>query len=131
MPTLSSLLREGAVIVRRCWRTIGAIVLIVWVPLVLLLEAHPSARGDDLKAVLTQLRLYRSASIFLGVFSTMAIMYMVQAYRAGSLPTARECFGEVAHRWGSSVWMHTIQGLLLLVSLATLVVPFIYVGCAT
>ena len=52
MPTLSSLLREASTIVRHRWRTIATIVLVVWVPLVLLLEAHPSARGDDMNRII-------------------------------------------------------------------------------
>ncbi|MCE7895066.1 MAG: hypothetical protein DYH12_36060 [Sorangiineae bacterium PRO1] len=131
LPSVGALLRESRSIASAHWRTLAAIVLLVYVPIALLVEAHPSARGEELRDLAKYLRLYHSLSTLIGVFATMAIAYLVQEARAGRTTSVSAAFSATAHRWGPSIWMHSLQGILLLLGLVALLAPAVYLGCAT
>jgi hypothetical protein len=131
LPSIGDLLRESRSIVSAHWRTLAAIVLLVYVPIALLVEAHPSARGEEFRDLAKYLRLYHSLNTLIGVFATMAIAFLVQEARAGRTTSISAAFSATAHRWGPSLWMHFLQGMLLLLGLVALLAPAVYLGCAT
>ena len=131
MPTLRELLSSSWSFCRRHGRAVLTIVLMVYIPIDLKLEAIPF---DDERLLQSYARYFRAAApleMFVGVFSTMAIAHLVLADSESRSLSVKDAFWLAASRWRASVGTQIIVNLLFVAGLLALVLPGIYVKIAT
>lgn len=131
MPRLRDLLSSSFSFCRRHGRAVLLIVLVVYIPIDLVLEAIPF---DDDRFLQSFGRYYRKARILemlVGVFCTMAIAHLVLADREGRSLSVKDAFWHAAARWRASVGTQIILNLLLAASILALVLPVFFYWVAT
>lgn len=134
---LGDILSEGWTIFTGRFRTILAIILIVYIPIniVLSLVALPEEAG--LEEIRQSFQFGQLLYFGFGILATMAVAFVVERSLVGENIGFREALKKAVARWGSMIWANIIAGLIIFGLTLLLIVPgivwFVYytfVECA-
>ena len=131
MPTPHELFSSSFSFCRRHSRAVLTVVLVVYIPIDLLMEAIPVDEELTLQSFARFIRVAVLLETLIGVLCTMALAHLVLADREGRALSVRDAFWLAASRWRASVGTQILTNLLFLAGLLALVLPAIFVWFAT
>lgn len=120
---LGDILSEGWAIFTGRFRTILAIILIVYIPIniVLSLVAPPEEAG--LEQLGQSFQFGQFLYLWFGILATMAVAFVVERSLVGENIGFRQALRKAVSRWGSMIWVNIIAGLIVLGLTLLLIVP--------